>query len=208
MNDLIFFWKPSNIPTTFGLKDSFLEKIKNKLNMQEHKEFGLLNRLDNDTCGLLYFASNQKVYDQYKNDQKIWKIKKIYYAQVYWNVRPIFFEINFPIAHHKFDKSKMVCGIYDNWKIFDKNLKQIHFHWKLHFVSTFCEKEFFDTKTNTTILKVTITKWIRHQIRCHLWFWWNAIVNDAIYTPKKFQKKVSKNINNSKLWLTSAGLIW
>lgn len=48
----------------------------------QEQEFGLLNRLDNDTGGFLYFARNQKAYDVYKELQKEEKITKYYLAQV------------------------------------------------------------------------------------------------------------------------------
>ena len=83
-NDWFYYvWKPHNIATTFGDQPSFVEElIKTKWNqikaLQENRslageqyfhtiqELGLVNRLDNQTAGLLFFAKNQIIFDTYK----------------------------------------------------------------------------------------------------------------------------------------------
>lgn len=48
----------------------------------QDQEFGLVNRLDNETAGFLYFAKSQKAFDHFKSIQKSGKVKKFYMAQV------------------------------------------------------------------------------------------------------------------------------
>lgn len=46
------------------------------------EEYGLLNRLDTDTSGYLYFARSREVYEQRRDWQRAGKVKKWYLAQV------------------------------------------------------------------------------------------------------------------------------
>jgi 23S rRNA-/tRNA-specific pseudouridylate synthase len=59
----------------------YLEKYQEEKNLENvfshqidtfghDQEFGLLNRLDNDTAGFLYFARTQETYDKYKTLQR------------------------------------------------------------------------------------------------------------------------------------------
>ena len=52
----------------------------------EDQEFGLLNRLDNDTAWFLYFAKNKKAFDEFKVLQRSDGVKKYYLAQVAWRL--------------------------------------------------------------------------------------------------------------------------
>ena len=46
------------------------------------EELGLLNRLDNETAGFLYFAKTQEAFDRYRQLQSEGKINKWYIAQI------------------------------------------------------------------------------------------------------------------------------
>ncbi len=68
----LYVWKPHGVPSTFGKTSSFLENIVSMDFFVEQKkafaideEYGLVNRLDNDTAGLLYFARTKSIYDRY-----------------------------------------------------------------------------------------------------------------------------------------------
>lgn len=57
--------------------------IKDQLtNFGKDKELGLLNRLDNETAGFLYFAKTQEAFDRYRQLQSEGKINKRYIAQI------------------------------------------------------------------------------------------------------------------------------
>ena len=157
----------------FYLDDMFWKK----------QEYGLLNRLDNDTSWLLYFAKNPLVKERYKKAQLEWKIKKYYVADVYWNFVQNSLKISHPIWHHKFSKDRMVVFL-DKKQSGKIDLKRVHY------VDTHVEKLYYDKSTNVTTLFVTISKWIRHQIRAHLSSLWNPIVWEKIYIKKSDKKKL------------------
>ncbi len=192
-SDLAFFWKPHWIPTTYWKQKCFLEMINTQNLNKNLKEFGLLNRLDNETCWLVYFAKTQETFEKFKELQKKHKTIKTYLAIVYWQIKANFFWINKLIDHHKTDSTKMTTN--NNF-----------FKAKWQPAQTFCQKLFYDKKNNQTWLEVQITKWVRHQIRCHLASIWHPIVNDKLYINKKIRKKlwISKiewNLQLFSIWL-------
>ena len=73
-----------------------------------NQELGLLNRLDNETAGFLYFAKNQEVFDKYKNVQAEGQVSKQYIAQIYGVPKDKEFEIDTPIMHHKYKEDRMI----------------------------------------------------------------------------------------------------
>ena len=96
----------------------------------QDQEFGLLNRLDNETGGFLYFAKNKEAFDHFKSLQKSELVKKFYLAQIegmlkYGNMETLkdeeknnaffhpsifpSFHIQFPIMHHKSNPDKMIA---------------------------------------------------------------------------------------------------
>ena len=123
----LFLWKDNWLLSTFGKQKSFLDihwkqieknidfSVKN-ISQQDKdlysnfvKEKGLLNRLDNDTSGYLYFAKNFETYKKYKILQNRWKIYKIYVADVFGDYKKFWKPIiAYPIMHHKFLKEKMI----------------------------------------------------------------------------------------------------
>ncbi|MBP6256217.1 hypothetical protein KA405_00400 [Patescibacteria group bacterium] len=50
------------------------------------EEYGLLNRLDTDTSGMVYFARSRVVYVQRRDLQREGKVQKWYLAKVEGNV--------------------------------------------------------------------------------------------------------------------------
>lgn len=182
---IYYFWKENNIPTTFWDEKCFLDcftehadqtkEIFNKLNntFGKEKEFGLLNRLDNDTWWLLYFAKNQNIFDNFKLLQQQWKLNKIYIADIEWEFPYENIDIDYPIMHHKHLLNKMVVVKSS------KDLSKVR--GKQHLLKTNVQKLYFDNESNTTTLQITINKWIRHQIRAHLSSIWFPIIWDKIY---------------------------
>ncbi len=146
----------------------------------KEQEYGLLNRLDNDTGGFLYFAKNIESYTFYKEQQQKLAIQKMYLAQVHGN--PFFksnenlITIETPIMHHRFDDQKMIFINHEK----DKN----QWRWEPHLVSTTIELISYDQEKNISLLRVMIHKWIRHQIRVHLKSIWAPILGDKLYGPK------------------------
>ena len=188
-----YVWKPANIPTTFGKEYSFLELLFQQEQQKypfiqslssvfcKEEEWGLLNRLDNVTTWLLYFAKSHEIRKHYKALQKEWKVYKYYLVEIYWDIRYRIKKygkiIDFPISHHKFCPEKMI--------VIDYQIKKSKADWKPHFVQT----EIIETQRNenkgTTILLVRIKKGIRHQIRSHFSAIGCPIVWDKCYGKKK-----------------------
>lgn len=199
-----YFWKPYWIPSTFWSQKCFLDFLsesKDK-NIQEivsylHNMFGeaqeywMLNRLDNDTTWLLYFAKNPLIKDKYKKAQSEWNVTKYYVADVYWNFTQNGLTISHPIWHHKFSKDRMVVflGKGQSGKMDIK---------KTHKAETYVEKLYYDENKNITTLLVKISKWIRHQIRAHLSSIWYPIVWEKIY----IKKPSLENLHLFSIWMS------
>jgi len=90
-----YVWKPHGMPTTFGLQASFLDSMEKELPLwfthqqeiwSKDDEYGLVNRLDNDTAGLLYFAKTPADRDRYYATQERGGMIKRYLADLSGNV--------------------------------------------------------------------------------------------------------------------------
>ncbi len=186
-----YFRKPAGIASTFGQKKSFIDMLLASTDrditaimswqqemFSEKEEYWLLNRLDNDTSWLLYFAKTPLFKSRYKTAQQNLDIQKYYIADVYGEYPVEHQEISYPIWHHKNSDDRMVVIL--DPKQTDKT------KWnKLHNVTTHIEKLYYDAQDNTTTLLVSISKWIRHQIRAHLSSVWYPIVWEKIYVKTK-----------------------
>jgi len=182
-----FLRKQHGLPTTFWKQTSFLDSFKNidninqlKEEFSEAEEYWLLNRLDNDTSGLLYFAKNKEIKQKYIEAQKEGNIRKIYLADIAGRLPdPMWqkFVISNPIAHHRYFDDRMV--VLRNQK--DEN----KIRWKIHKVQTNIEVLYYDKKQDITTLQITISKGVRHQIRSHLASIWYPIIWDKIYSKIK-----------------------
>lgn len=200
-NNFYYIWKPHGIASTFGMQKSFLDQLISWMETSEgqffsaqkefftiESEFGLLNRLDNDTAGLLYFAKNPLTKKRYRKLQLEEKIQKIYLAEVEWNLlyhSDKIFTITTAIAHHKFKNDRMVVIPHENSEKYIAKIKG-----KQHQVQTKVQPLYFDNKKNSTVCRVVIVKWIRHQIRAHLSSIGAAILGDKIYNKKTQEIKL------------------
>lgn len=217
-DEFLLVRKPHGIASSWGQEESFLDMIKKYSsddNSRLHQisvfgeewEYGLLNRLDNVTAGLLYFAKSYEAKAEYSYLQSQGKIIKTYYAQVYGTPSASFGRIHTPLYHHRDDISRMTIDP-ESWR------------WKWQEVVTYREKigNFFNSneergelKTkNYTLLKIKITSGCRHQIRCHVASMGHPIVWDRLYMSK-WLKKLYPDVKWDKIELVSAGLeilIW
>lgn len=185
-----YFRKPYGIPSTYGKEKCFLDcllvsndkDIKAIIEWQreffsDKEEYGLVNRLDNDTTWLLYMAKTPLFKEKYKQAQKDWKIEKFYVADVYWKFPENEKIISYPITHHKFSSDRMVVILdtKQTGKIDEKRIQKAITHVQVLY---------YDEVLNQTTLLVTISKWVRHQIRAHLSSVWFPIVWEKIYIKK------------------------
>lgn len=156
-------------------------------------EFGLLNRLDNLTAGLLYFARSYEAKANYIHLQQKWHIQKIYYAKVYGTPKAQFGWIDTSIFHHNTDSTRMTI---DPQKGKDKQS-----------ASTYREIVEWIPKWEFAWLKITISSWVRHQIRLHLASIGHPIVGDELYMTKWLKKRYGAFEHSDKIELVSGG-VW
>ncbi|HMT00845.1 MAG TPA: RNA pseudouridine synthase [Candidatus Absconditabacterales bacterium] len=207
--DFEFFYlrKPAGIASSFGKEKSFLDMIflektccvsdefvenQNK-NFSKEDEFGLMNRLDNETAGLLYFAKTREIADEFMVLQKTGELEKLYLADVHGDFPDGLKMVAWPIAHHKDGKEKMVVL---------KNSADIGtVRGKAQEALTCIEKLYYDSEKNQSTLRVVISKGVRHQIRTHLASLGFVIVGDGLYGKNK-----SKDGQKMAMHLWSFGL--
>ena len=188
-----YFRKPCGIPSTYGKEKCFLDYLtesndkdiqaiikSQKKYFSEQDEYGLVNRLDNDTTWLLYLAKTPLFKDKYKQAQIDWNVEKYYVADVYGKFTENEKIISYPITHHKFSPDRMVV-ILDTKQTGKIDTKRIQN------AVTHVQVLYYDEVLNQTTLLIKISKWVRHQIRAHLSSVWFPIVWEKIYikSPSK-----------------------
>lgn len=183
-NHLLYIWKPHGIPTTFGKEKSLLDYLEEGNFISpcidifgKEKEFWLLNRLDNETAGIVFFAKSLETYNLYKQLQSEHKVHKTYIADVEGNFLHGTYTIDYPIAHHAYAHDRMV--------VITPQTKPWITRGKEHAVTTEIKKLYYDPENNLSTLQITITKGIRHQIRAHLASIGCPIIGDSLYGNKK-----------------------
>ena len=215
--DLLLCRKPYGIASSWGQEKCFLDSIKKfgadfssscwtdfsiseipdqvRNDTWQHQistfweewEYGLLNRLDNVTSWLLYFARSYEAKENYSQLQEQWLVTKTYYAQVYGTPRAQFGRITAPIYHHRDDATRMTIDASKG-------------RWKPQEVTTYRERT-----SQESILKIHIASGCRHQIRCHLASIGYPIVWDKLYMTK-WLKKQYVDYDEKRIELVSVGL--
>lgn len=177
-------WKVHKLWSTRGKRLSFFDirdadiseksqAIKNQLSDEyaDNEERWLVNRLDRDTAWLLYFPKTQDYYDLFKEYQKHKKINKYYIADIVGNPWRTSLVIDMPLKHYPSAPDRMlVCDTNDP---------------KYIACESSCTLLYYDEKTNTSTIQITIHSWARHQIRCHLASIGCPIIGEKIYKKKK-----------------------
>lgn len=174
-SSLIIFDKPQGLATAPGtwksLTDIVFQSYPKLSEVKGYKngEGGLLNRLDNETGGLVVFAKNNEAFSYYSAQMKNEKVIKTYQAFTEGRVEETSGAIRYPIAHHAKSSKKMV--IVKKREKYRGKPQEAETRWRL-----------IRYEENYSVLLVEITKGVRHQIRIHLSEIDHPIVNDKIYS--------------------------
>jgi len=174
---LLILDKPSGMPTTNlseGIQDTLqqwlLEEYPKQYKVSD--EAGLVNRIDNDTSGIVVAARSEKAYTKLKD---IWTSKDIikeYTALVLGQI-PAHERITNLIAHHP-GKSKKMMVVANEAEA--KELKARYADTEL-----WLKEGYFDY----SLITVRIITGMRHQIRCHLASIGFPIAGDKLYQKAK-----------------------
>ncbi len=180
---IVIFDKPQGMAASKGKKISLCDVVFDlypalaKVKGYRTNEGGLLNRLDNDTGGLVLFAKSDKSFEYFLGLMKDEKIQKNYVAITDGKLKSERGVVDTPIAHHLKDKRKMIVI----------DAMSGNFRGKPRISLTNWD---FETKVGDyNLLKVTIVKGLRHQIRVHLASIGQPIVADKLYNRKSYNVK-------------------
>lgn len=188
-DSILLINKPQGLSTGTGKKENLCSLIFEKkpylLNVKGYKkeEGGLLNRLDNETGGIVLFAKNDEAFKYYHKEMKNYNINKIYTTIVQGLPKNKYGIINCPIAHHyKNIKKMVVINEQSNIKYRGKPREAIT-EWKL-----------IKIKDKEAILEIKIQKGVRHQIRVHLSYIGLPIIGDKLYNKDQNSHKFKNHL--------------
>lgn len=179
-NSILVINKPQGLATGSGKKENLCNFIFNEkphlLSVKGYKkeEAGLLNRLDNETGGIVLLAKSDKAFQYYHNEMKKCKIEKIYIAVVSGIPEEQKGIIKYPIAHHKTKIKKMVIDDGKSKNKYRGKPQKAVTEWRL-----------LESRKEISILEVKIKKGVRHQIRIHLSYIGLPIIGDKLYNNHK-----------------------
>jgi len=136
----------------------------------ELEDGGLVNRLDFETSGLMVAARNQKSREQLRDSFSSDSLKKIYLALVEGK----------PLKHQELETflgsrhrgSKKVSVFIEPGR--DETSRMVKRKTEIKLLRYFEEEQI-------SLVEVTITRGMRHQIRAHLAHFGHALVGDALY---------------------------
>ena len=176
---LILADKPQGVATGFGENRNLCEMIFNdfpelkKVRGYNSNEGGLLNRLDNETGGIVLFAKHDDSFDYYSDLMKAEKIAKFYTAVSEGIPAHQKGMIDISLAHHFKNRKKMTV-VSDHTK-YRSTPREAKTEWEL-----------INTDDTLSLLNIRIRKGMRHQIRVHLAHIGLPIVGDKLYNKKKY----------------------
>lgn len=127
---------------------------------------GIVHRLDKDTSGLLVAAKNDFAHRSLAAQIKARKVKRVYLALVYGEIKEPAGKIEAPIGRHPVDRQRMAVT-------FRNSRPAITYY---HVLKRF---------TGFTLLEVHLETGRTHQIRVHMAYLGHPVVGDVLYGPKK-----------------------
>lgn len=172
--------KPQGLATTPGKLESLCDHLfEEEPRLKEVKgykegEGGLLNRLDNETGGLVLFALSNESFSYYSDIMQEGRVAKYYRALVDGLPPAQAGVIDTPIAHHHKSKKKMIA-VTEKRKHRGK-ARAATTSWQL-----------VGSEGGRSLLDLLIKKGGRHQIRVHLSHQGLPIVGDKLYNRSKVE---------------------
>ncbi|MBN1409508.1 MAG: RNA pseudouridine synthase [Spirochaetales bacterium] len=187
---LLIVEKPQGLATGRGKEESLCEEVFTdypeigSIQGFREGEGGLLNRLDNETGGLVLFSRNDTAFEYYSRQMKEEKIKKHYTAVVEGRMEIPAGQFREPVAHHPRNQRKMV--VVSGTQRYRGKPRPALTEFKV-----ISAMDFF------SLVSITITKGARHQIRVHLAHAGHPVIGDKLYG-----KNVFPGIKNHLLFAT------
>lgn len=175
---LLIVNKPSGIivhPTSYLESDTLANYVKYYFNKNKIEEFennmrcGIVHRLDKDTSGLLIIAKSKDVYDKFVELIKNKKVQRKYLALCHGYLKTKKVEVQAPIARIDETNRREVSNSFDAQDA----------------TSIFYELKRFN---NFSLIECELITGRTHQIRVHLEYLKNNIVNDPLYGLKHLKQ--------------------
>jgi len=177
-DSLLIVDKPQGLATAPGKLPSLCEALFRErpglgvVHGYREQEGGLLNRLDNETGGLVFFAKNEAAFSLYSCLMKKDEIEKRYMAVIKGALDPEQGKIALPIGHSRNSAKRMVVPgakrkIRGSWQ-------QAVTHYRT-----------LEKKGAYSLLDLRITRGVRHQIRVHLAAMGSPVWGDKLYTKEQ-----------------------
>lgn len=199
----VLAWKDANLPTTptplhpESLIGRLIRQRPDLANVSGYKpeEFGLLNRLDNRTAGLVMVAKTNEAFEQMSRELRQEQWTKLYLAYCYDLGQHPKGVIGLPIAHHPHDSARMVIArekadyrgkpqpcMTEFEKITPEKARKL---WTEHLGEKIPFPTFPASPELHTWMLCRIRRGRRHQIRLHLKTLGYPILGDELYRPPK-----------------------
>lgn len=160
--------KPGETGTAANAVVGRFPELADVLSGPAQREGGLVHRLDTDTSGLLLFARTKAAHALLRAQFTAHTVEKGYLALVAGELHAGG-EIDLPLAHDPHDSRKVRAASDPTWAL-EHNARMAH--------TTFSPVE---RRAGLTLVEVTITTGVLHQIRAHLAFIGHPVVGDALY---------------------------
>lgn len=169
-----------------GLAETLLKDYPEIEGVGEKYRWGIVHRLDRDVSGVLLVARTTKFFRHIKKQFKDRKVKKLYLALVYGDIKKEEDDIRFVIARAK--GGKMAARPEEG----EGKEASTYFEVLCHF-------------TNYAFLQVRIFTGRTHQIRAHMLAYGHPVVGDKVYMYKSFgrRKKIKLPYELNRIFLHS-----
>jgi 23S rRNA pseudouridine1911/1915/1917 synthase len=174
---LLIVDKPQGLATAPGKSPSLCEEVFRArpelaaVSGYKAGEGGLLNRLDNDTGGLVLFAKTDEAFRFYERETKEGRVAKTYLAVVHGAPERAAGRIEAPIGHSAKSARRMVPA--GGKQAVRGRARKADTSYRL-----------IESRPPFALLEVDIERGARHQIRVHLAAVGLPIVGDRLYNKK------------------------